>query len=78
MARTACLVCFITTVNGRSKKRKKKPIMSCASSEHITKLKQSIFAFRYLWSQGLGLKKIEHRYKVHSLNFIEVCAASYS
>jgi len=45
MARTACLVCFITTVNGRSKKNKeKKPIMSCASSGHITKLKQSIFA----------------------------------
>jgi hypothetical protein len=44
-ARTACLVCFISTVNSRSKKRKeKKPIMSCASSGHITKLKQSIFA----------------------------------
>ncbi len=37
-------VCFISTVNGRSKKEKKKPIMSCASSGHITKLKQSIFA----------------------------------
>ena len=24
MARTACLVCFISTVNGRSKKKKKK------------------------------------------------------
>jgi len=44
MARTACLVCFISTVNGRSKKKEKKPIMSCASSGHITKLKQSIFA----------------------------------
>jgi hypothetical protein len=31
-----------------AKKEKKKPIMSCASSGHITKLKQSIFAFRYL------------------------------
>ncbi len=41
MARTACLVCFISTVNGRSKKREKKPIMSCASSGRITKLKQS-------------------------------------
>ncbi len=48
MAHTACLVCFICTVNGRSKKQKKKPIMSCASSGHITNLKQSIFAFRYL------------------------------
>jgi hypothetical protein len=35
-------VFFISTVNGRSKK--KKPIMSCASSGHINKLKQSIFA----------------------------------
>jgi hypothetical protein len=25
--------------------------MSCASSGHITKLKQSIFAFRYLWEE---------------------------
>ncbi len=49
MARTACLVCFISTVNGRSKKEEKKAIMSCASSGHITKLKQSIFAFRYLY-----------------------------
>ncbi len=40
----ACLVCFISTVNSRSKKKEKKPIMSCASSRHITKLKQSIFA----------------------------------
>jgi hypothetical protein len=40
---TACLVCFISTENGHSKKEKK-PIMSCASSRHITKLKQSIFA----------------------------------
>ncbi len=43
MARTACLVCFISTVNGRSKKKKEKnPIMSGASSGHTTKLKQSI------------------------------------
>ncbi len=40
--RTACLVCFNSIVNGRSKN--KKPIMSCSSSGHITKLKQSIFA----------------------------------
>ncbi len=37
-------VFFISTVNGRSKKKEKKPIMSCASSGHINKLKQSIFA----------------------------------
>jgi hypothetical protein len=45
MACTACLVCFIST----AKKEEKKAIMGCASSRHITKLKQSIFAFRYLW-----------------------------
>ncbi len=52
-ARTACLVCFICTVNGHSKKKKeeKKAIMGCASSGHITKLKQSTFAFRYLWTK---------------------------
>ncbi len=44
MARTGRLVCFISTVNSRSKKKEKKPIMSCASSGHITKFKQSIFA----------------------------------
>ncbi len=37
-------VFFISTVNGRSKKKEKKPIMSCTSSGHINKLKQSIFA----------------------------------
>jgi hypothetical protein len=40
MARTACLVCFISTVNGRSKK--KKPWKIGASSRHITNLKQSM------------------------------------
>jgi hypothetical protein len=37
-------VFFISTVNGRSKKKEKKPIVSCARSGHINKLKQSIFA----------------------------------
>ncbi len=32
-----------------AKKEEKKAIMGCTSSGHITKLKQSIFAFRYLW-----------------------------
>ncbi len=40
MASTACLVCFISTVNGLSKK--KKPIKTNVSSRHITNLKQSI------------------------------------
>ncbi len=47
MMRTACLVCFISFVNGHSKK--KKPWKVGASSRHTTNLKQSIFAFRYLW-----------------------------
>ncbi len=43
MAHTACLVCFIRTVNSHSKKEKeKKPIKTGASSGHITHLKQSI------------------------------------
>jgi len=47
MARTACLVCFISTVNGRSNKKMKRkeeayPWEAGASSGHITNLKQSI------------------------------------
>ncbi len=45
MAHTACLVCLISTVSGRSKKSLKCGI----SSGHITNLKQSIFSFQYLW-----------------------------
>ncbi len=44
MARTACLVCFITAVNGHSKK----PWKTGANSGHITNLKQPIFVFRYV------------------------------
>ncbi len=43
MASTACLVGFIRTVNGRSKKLKKKPWKRGTSSGHITNLKQYIF-----------------------------------
>jgi hypothetical protein len=47
MAHTACLVCFISTVNGCSSKKKKRkeeayPWKAGASSGHITNLKQSI------------------------------------
>ncbi len=46
MAHTACLVCFISIVNSRSKKRKRKeeahPWKASASSGHIANLKQSI------------------------------------
>jgi hypothetical protein len=44
-AHTACLVCFITTVNGYSKKIIIKGEKCGASSRHITNLKQSIFSF---------------------------------
>jgi len=47
-SRTACLVCFIGTVNGHCKKIKNKPWKTGASSRHITNLKQSILNFRYL------------------------------
>jgi hypothetical protein len=40
----------------KKEKRKKKAIMSCTSSGHKTKLKQSIFAFRYLWNSLSGDK----------------------
>jgi hypothetical protein len=39
---TACLVCFISTVNGNSKKKKKKPWKIGNSSRHITNLTQSL------------------------------------
>ncbi len=44
MANTACLVCFVSTVNGCSNKRKEAayPWKPGTSSRHITNLKQSI------------------------------------
>ena len=39
---TACLVCFVSTVNGHCKK---KPLKTGASSRHITNLKQSFWTF---------------------------------
>ena len=48
-----------STVNSRSKKnREKKPVLSCASSGHITTLKQSIF--------GLSIS-MEHTANTHSV-----------
>jgi len=48
MARTAWLVCVISTVSG-GKQKSQKCLERCgASSRHITKLEQSIL-FRYLW-----------------------------
>jgi hypothetical protein len=48
MAHTACFVCFISTVNCHSEKKRKIGQKCGSSSRHITNLKQSIF-FRYLW-----------------------------
>ncbi len=42
MACPTFLICFISTVNGRIKKGKKKPWKPGASSRHITNLNQSI------------------------------------
>ncbi len=44
MARTACLVCFISTVNGHYNKKKEEAYTwkASASSGHTTNLKQSI------------------------------------
>ncbi len=45
MACIACLVCFISTVNGCSNKKRKEeayPKKASTSSRHITNLKQSI------------------------------------
>ncbi len=55
----ASLVCFICTVNGHhKKKRKKKPWKTGASSGHITNLKESILDFWYLCQEGIK-KKLE-------------------
>jgi len=50
MEHTACLVCFISTVNSCSKKMGKCLGRCGAISRHTTKLKQSLF-FRYLWPE---------------------------
>jgi hypothetical protein len=44
MARTACLVCFTSTVNSHCNKKKEEayPWKASASSRHTTNLKQSI------------------------------------
>jgi hypothetical protein len=66
MAHTACLVCFISTVNGRSKKIKKKPWKTGASSGHITNLKQSILETFDIYVQYLY-------HELHSLLYIQQC-----
>jgi hypothetical protein len=67
-ARTACLVCFISTVNSRSKRKRKEACLLTikigASSRHITKLKQSLL-LRCLWS---GLRSATKCEQIHSFN----------
>jgi hypothetical protein len=60
MARITCIVCFISTINGRSnnnKKRKGKkklnPWKASASSRHITNLKQSILETFNIYAPSL-------------------------
>ncbi len=75
--RTACLVRFISTVKGRSKKKKeKKPITSCASSGHITKLKQSIF-LRCQWSFLLFVSHFIWLRQTHQLTTESIDYESY-
>ncbi len=45
IAHTACLVCLISTVNGHSKKERKKGYKCGASSGQITNLEQSFHSF---------------------------------
>ncbi len=56
MAHTACLVCFISTVNGRSNKKKEEayPWKTGASSGHITNLKQSILETFNIYGSNRG------------------------
>ncbi len=58
--RTACLVCFISTVNGRSNKKKEEayPWKAGTSSGHITNLKQSILETFDIYEWALGINKL--------------------
>ena len=59
-AHTACLVCFISTVNGGSNKKKKRkekayPWKAGASNRHITNLKQSILETFEIYALDIAL-----------------------
>jgi hypothetical protein len=49
MARTACLVCFVRTVNGRSKKRKKRSLLPVAL---VAGTQQNLSSLYYLYVYG--------------------------
>ncbi len=62
MARTTCLVCFISTVNGHCNKKKRKkeeayPWKAGASSRHTTNLKQSILRL------SISMKTIDFNFR---------------
>ncbi len=66
MARTACLVCFISTVNGHCNKKRKEetyPWKAGASSRHTTNLKQSILRL----SISMDTMKAHLRYQKSAL-----------
>jgi hypothetical protein len=50
MARTGCLVCFISTVNGCSKKEEKKAIKTALVVGTQQTLSNLFREFQYLWS----------------------------
>jgi len=68
MAHSTCLVCFISTVNFRCKK---KPWKTGASSWHITNLKQYIFVFQYPCRQ-VTFSKLTHLYRLE-LTYSKCC-----
>jgi hypothetical protein len=69
MAHSACLVCFISTVNGRIKKRReKKTWKPGASSGHITNLKQSIFCLSISMVADLTIKNLGIVNKITNLS----------
>ncbi len=80
MACTACLVCFISTVNGRSnKKRKEKkklaPGKAGASSGHITNLKQSILETFDIYGQHGQLKGTTRQGQEHR-TVVQLCTCT--
>jgi hypothetical protein len=67
MLHTTCLVCFISTLNGRSKN---KPIKTGASSGHIINLKRSILETFDIYDPTPSRKQFSHLNAVKSI-FVE-------
>ena len=51
--------------------------MSCASSGHINKLKQSILAFRYLWAQRT-FKSVNYYLNTNIYSYLETSGGQSS